>query len=115
VFATLQFFGTFFGAAAGDYLYERWATMGVVIFNATLLVIWLVLAAGTRVPGPRSSRVYALPPLDARQADTLLARLRSAPGVHEARVAHGERRAYLTVDSATFDEENVLSLIRRDS
>jgi MFS family permease len=50
VFASLQFFGAFCGAAAGGYLYEKWATAGVVIFNATLLVIWVVLAVGTRAP-----------------------------------------------------------------
>jgi MFS family permease len=53
VFASLQFFGAFCGAAAGGYLYERWATAGVVIFNAVLLVIWLMLAAGTRAGAAR--------------------------------------------------------------
>ena len=54
VFATLQFFGAFCGAAAGGYLYERWATAGVVIFNVALLVIWLMLAVGTRAPAQRA-------------------------------------------------------------
>ena len=50
IFTSIQFLGTFFGAAAGGVLYGRWETAGVVIFNAVLLVIWLVAAAGTRVP-----------------------------------------------------------------
>jgi MFS family permease len=54
VFASLQFFGAFCGAAAGGYLYERWATAGIVIFNAVLLVIWLMLAVGTRAPAQRA-------------------------------------------------------------
>jgi MFS family permease len=54
VFASLQFMGAFCGAAAGGYLYEQWATTGIVIFNVALLVIWLVLAVGTRVPAPRA-------------------------------------------------------------
>jgi MFS family permease len=54
VFATLQFFGAFCGAVAGGYLYGRWATAGVVIFNGVLLVIWLVLAVGTRAPAQRA-------------------------------------------------------------
>lgn len=111
VFASIQFFGAFLGAAAGGFLYGRWGTVGVVIFNTTLIVIWLVVAAGTRVPAPRSMRAYSLPALDRDQAESLLARLRAQPGVHEARVASGERRAYLTVDSAAFDEQNVLNLI----
>jgi predicted MFS family arabinose efflux permease len=50
VFASLQFFGAFFGTAAGGYLYGKWATAGVVILNVVLIVIWLAAAVGTRVP-----------------------------------------------------------------
>jgi len=67
------------------------------------------------VAGRRDARagaaLLALPRLEARQADMLLARLQAVPGVREARVVSGERRAYLTVDSAAFDEQNVLNLI----
>jgi MFS family permease len=55
VFASLQFLGTFCGAAGGGFLYGRWGTTGVVIFDAALLVIWLAAAAGTRVPPPRKA------------------------------------------------------------
>jgi MFS family permease len=57
VFASLQFFGAFFGAAAGGYLYGRWGTAGIVIFDAVLLVIWLVAAVGTKVPAVSGQRV----------------------------------------------------------
>jgi predicted MFS family arabinose efflux permease len=50
VFSSLQFFGTFFGAVAGGYLYGKWGTSGTVIFDAVLLVIWLAAAAGMRMP-----------------------------------------------------------------
>jgi predicted MFS family arabinose efflux permease len=51
VFASIQFFGTFLGAAAGGYLYGRWGTAGVVILDTALLVMWLMVALGMRVPG----------------------------------------------------------------
>jgi hypothetical protein len=56
VFASLQFFGTFFGAAVGGFLYGRWSTAGIVIFDALLLVIWLMVAAGTRMPAAGGQR-----------------------------------------------------------
>ena len=56
VFASIQFFGTFLGAAAGGYLYGRWGATGVVIFDTALLVMWLMAALGTRVPGQDSTR-----------------------------------------------------------
>ena len=52
VFTSLQFFGAFIGAAAGGFIYGRWETTGIVIFDAALLVIWLAAAVGTRVPEP---------------------------------------------------------------
>lgn len=115
IFSSLQFFGTFLGAAAGGALYERWQETGIAALNAALLALWLVLALGMRVPVTLSTRVYTLPELDADEALVLSGRLRALPGVHEARVAAGERRAYLRVDSAAFDEENVAKLIAGES
>jgi predicted MFS family arabinose efflux permease len=49
-FTSLQFFGTFLGAAAGGFAFERWGTSGTVVFGAALLGAWLLAALGTRVP-----------------------------------------------------------------
>jgi MFS family permease len=56
VFTSFQFFGAFFGATAGGFLYDRWKTAGVVILDVVLLVIWLVTAFGTRVPDARGGQ-----------------------------------------------------------
>jgi MFS family permease len=111
VYSSVQFFGTFLGAAGGGYLYGRWGLAGVVIANAVLLVFWLILALGTRLPARPSSRAYALPALDHGHADGLSARLRALPGVRAVRIDAGARVAHLTVDSAQFDEQNVIRLI----
>lgn len=55
-FASLQFFGTFFGAAVGGFLYGRWGAAGIVIFDAVLLVIWLMVAVGTKIPAMGGQR-----------------------------------------------------------
>jgi MFS family permease len=111
VYSSLQFLGTFVGAAAGGYLYSRWALNGIVIANAALVVIWLVMAAGMRIPEPLSTRSYSVPPMDLAQTEALIAALRAIPGVHEARVVAAESTAYLKVDSVRFDEHNVLQAI----
>jgi MFS family permease len=111
IFSSLQFFGTFLGAAAGGFIYGRWGVTGIVIFDAVLLVIWLTLTIGMKVPAVLSTRTYALPALDHARADGLLADLRALPGVHEALVGAGEHMLYLKVDSTGFDEQNVLKLI----
>lgn len=111
IFSSVQFFGTFMGAAAGGFAYGRWGGAGIVIINTALLVTWLAAAWGMRVPAMLSTRVYSLPELDHGRADGLAAQLQALPGVHEARVVTRERRAYLRVDSTGFDEQNVVRLI----
>lgn len=50
LYSTIQFSGTFLGAAAGGVLYQHWGASAVVAFDAVLLGIWLILAVGMRVP-----------------------------------------------------------------
>jgi MFS family permease len=111
IYSSVQFLGTFIGAAAGGFLYSRWALDGIVIANVVLLVIWLAIAAGMRIPEPLSTRTYSVPPMDLAQTQALTAALRAVPGVHEARVVVSECTAYLKVDSVRFDEHNVLQAI----
>lgn len=111
IFSSLQFFGTFVGAAVGGYLYGRWGTTGVVILDAMLLVIWLGIAFGMKVPPALSTRAYSLPKLERGREDSLLSDLRAIPGVYEALVKTGENMLHLRVDSESFDEQNVLKLI----
>ncbi|HEY0663594.1 MAG TPA: MFS transporter, partial [Thiobacillaceae bacterium] len=111
IFSSVQFLGTFLGAAAGGFLYSRWGVTGIVVFDAVLLAGWLAAAVGMKVPAALSTRVYAVPDLDGGRADGLALQLKALPGVHGARVVARESRAYLTVDSADFDEQNVLKLI----
>lgn len=50
LYSSIQFFGTFLGAVAGGMLYKYWGPTGVIVFDVVLLVIWLILAFGMRVP-----------------------------------------------------------------
>ena len=53
VFTSIQFFGTFLGAAGGGWVYGRWGMSGMVVLNAGLIAAWLALALGMRVPAPQ--------------------------------------------------------------
>lgn len=111
VYSSVQFLGTFVGAAGGGYLYGRWGLTSIVIADVVLLVMWLIAAFGMKAPEIASARTYAVPTMDAQQAEVLVAELRTLPGVREARVVASERTAYLKVDSTGFDEHNVLNTI----
>jgi MFS family permease len=56
VFTSFQFLGIFFGATAGGFLYGRYGTTGIALFDAALLVTWLMLAVRTSIAVPRSTR-----------------------------------------------------------
>jgi MFS family permease len=111
VYSSVQFLGTFIGAACGGFLYQHFGARGVFLFDAALLAAWLVLAAGMRAPRVMRTRVYTIPALDNRQTGSLLALLRAQPGVHDVQIAANERTAYLKVDAKGFDEQVVLRLI----
>ena len=53
IFTSIQFFGTFLGAAVGGWVYGTWGMPGVVAVNAVLIFAWLLLALGMKVPGAR--------------------------------------------------------------
>ena len=111
VYSSVQFLGTFIGAACGGFLYQHFGARGVFVFDCGLLLAWLVLAAGMRAPSQVLTRVYALPALDTRQAGSLEAQLRAQPGVRDVQLAPGERTASLKVDARGYDERVVLRLI----
>ncbi|MGA0114229.1 MAG: MFS transporter [Burkholderiales bacterium] len=48
LYSSIQFFGTFLGAAAGGFLYQHWGATAVIAFNVLLLLIWLILAFSMR-------------------------------------------------------------------
>ena len=111
IFSSVQFLGTFVGAAGGGFLYQHYGARGVFVFDAVLLAAWLALAAGMQAPRSVRTRTYAIPALDSTQANSLLVRLQAQPGVLEVILAAGGRTARLKVDATGYDERVVLRLI----
>jgi predicted MFS family arabinose efflux permease len=111
VYSSVQFLGTFIGAACGGFLYQHWGAGAVFGFDFVLLFVWLALAAGMKAPPSIVTRAYALPELDNRQGESLAAQLRAQPGVRDVKMAPAERTAYLKVDAKRYDERVVLRLI----
>ena len=77
---------------------------------AALAALWFLLAIGMRVPAVLRTRRYQLPKLDAAAVSTLTRKLAGLPGVREVMLSQ-EGVAYLRVDSAGFDEQNVIKLL----
>ena len=56
VYNTTQALGLFVGAAAGGWLAGRFGEPAVFVFGTALVALWLVVAAGMRIPGGTDRR-----------------------------------------------------------
>jgi MFS family permease len=112
VYSSVQFFGAFFGAAAGGALMQFVGGDAVFWFSIALLALWLVAASGMRPPAAVRTRLFHLPELDAAAAVELRRSLLLVSGVREAMVAASEGMACLKVDMQGFDETAVEQLIK---
>jgi predicted MFS family arabinose efflux permease len=54
LYSTIQFMGTFLGAAGGGFLYQHGGDNAVLVLDIALLLICLILAWGMRVPPLRT-------------------------------------------------------------
>ena len=119
IYSSIQFFGTFAGAASGGFLYQRFGAQGVFVFDVLLLGAWLILALGMQalpsvcwVPLALLRNVhYDLPTLAAAQMAVLKVRLAALPAVREVRFLAASGQARLRVDAAAFDEQHVIRLL----
>ena len=111
VYSSAQFLGSFVGAWAGGAISQHLGFSSVFVFCAALTLSWLIVAVGMQgLPGLRT-RTYPVPKMDSAGAEGLSKRLASVAGVREALVFAGEGVAHLKIDSARFDERNVLKLL----
>jgi MFS family permease len=113
VYSSVQFFGAFFGAAAGGALMEFVGGNAVFIFSIVLLLLWLIVAAGMIPPAAVSTRLYHLPAMNEVAAVELRQRLLQCVGVREAMVAATEGMACIKVDMRGFDETAVEQLVMK--
>ncbi|HZP93141.1 MAG TPA: MFS transporter [Burkholderiales bacterium] len=114
VYSTTQFIGSFAGASAGGWLFQH--VGGAAVFAACTLAafVWLIAASGMRLPRALVTRRYPLPRLDSVRAEGLSRQLAGLPGVREVLLS-AEGVAYLKVDSAGFDEHNVIKLLANEN
>ncbi len=110
VYSSVQFIGTFVGAASGGWLSQHYGTPAVFGFCGMLAIVWLLLAFGMRIPRSLETRRYQLPRSDSQTTSGLVRSLSGLPGVREVNLS-GEGVAYLKVDSKGFDEQNVIKLL----
>ena len=109
VYNTTQSLGLFAGGAGGGWLAQHGGNVDVFVCGIALMALWLIIAAGMRVPGQVTSRTLKLGPVqDAVALREQLVRLR---GVRDAVLVPEQGIAVLTVFAEIWDEQAVMKLI----
>lgn len=105
VYSSSQFLGTFVGGACGGLMLSQFGSQGLFVFCALLLLAWLLLLPGMRMPAVTS--VFVDVPVN--ELDGRVSSYRSLPGVREVLVVANSSCLHLRVDKRVFDD----SLIKR--
>ena len=109
IYATWQFAGAFVGGVAGGSLLQQFGTMGVGIFCAALLVLWLLLTIGMQAPPEWQNISRKVNDVEINEA--LLQQLREVTGVAEVRYVASEQIIYLKVHKSDYNETEVAALL----
>ena len=115
VYSSIQFLGAAVGAAVGGWLSQHVGGNAVFAFCGVLMLCWLVLAITMKAPPAVRTKMYPIEAMDDARADNLTRQLTRLTGVREALVLAEEGVAYLKVDIAGFDEQNVMSVLGKES
>lgn len=110
VYSTMQFLGTFIGASIAGLLAQHVGRSAVFGFCAILATVWFAVAIGMKAQQKLTTRRYPLTNIGPERVGEIERELAGVPGVHGVQLS-ADRVASLEVDSAAFDEQNVIRLL----
>ncbi|MAA59647.1 MAG: MFS transporter [Ketobacter sp.] len=110
VYSTCQFLGAFAGGAGGGWLLGQYGDSAVYMVGAGMVAVWFLLAWSMKQPAYLQSVTLPLTQTGELDAGVWASRLMGVTGVEEAVVIEEERAAYLKVDNARLDREQLKQL-----
>lgn len=109
VYATAQFLGAALGGGCGGWLMAHYGLPGVFSACALMTALWAINARGLQIRQEWASHSVTVGPLSEPEAEALLARLLTLPGVRAASLVAGV--VHLQVEAAEFDEQALAGLV----
>ncbi len=114
VYTTSQFLGVFAGGLSGGWLSYHVSNEAVFMFNGTVTLIWLLLAATMKNPRYFSSQLLNVGPITESAAQKLAQELAAIRGVEEAMIIAEDGVAYLKVDKASLDKDALYAFAKTE-
>jgi predicted MFS family arabinose efflux permease len=106
-YSSSQFFGAFLGGSLGGWLHGEFGVHSIYLAAALVGVLWLLVAAGMKVPEKASNVLYRFDSLGPEELEQRVAQLRALAGVAEVVVVPEEGMAYLKVDRKVFQDSSL--------
>ncbi len=110
IYSTSQFTGSFLGGLLGGWMQGHFGFGGLFLLGAIAASLWFLVASGMSRPRNLRNQLLHVGDVAAdtqntgtREADDLLQRIKSVPGVVEAVIVREEGVAYLKIDPAVID------------
>ncbi len=103
IYSTSQFTGSFLGGFLGGWVQSHFGFGGVFLLGAVAASLWLLVASGMSRPRNLRNQLLYVGEMVTEEADDLLLRIKSVPGVVEAVIVSEEGVAYLKIDPAIID------------
>jgi len=113
IYSSSQFFGAFLGGSLGGWAMGALGPAGVFYGCAGVMLLWLLLAFGMRMPAMRSAHMMHVDGDRVGSARALEQRLLAMDGVYEARVVPEEHAVFLRIDKQVFDEKAAQALLQQ--
>ncbi|MCP5019136.1 MAG: MFS transporter [Ketobacter sp.] len=110
VYSSCQFLGAFVGGAGGGWLMGHYGDGAVYLMASGMAAVWLLFALGMKQPPYLQSVTLPLSGEGDLDSGVWASRLMTVVGVEEAVVIEEDRAAYLKVDNARLDREQLMRL-----
>lgn len=114
VYSSSQFFGAFVGGITGGWLYGYAGTATVFAFCAVMAGVWMLLAMTMKPPRHLGTYMINVGEVSEERALSLGEEIRNVKGVVEAVVLVEDGVAYLKIDSALVNEEDLIAFSVND-
>ncbi|VAX12522.1 Inner membrane transport protein YajR [hydrothermal vent metagenome] len=114
VYTTSQFLGVFAGGMSGGWISGHLSNEAVFMFNGSITLIWLLLAASMKSPRYFSSQLLNVGTITESAAQKLAQQLATIRGVEEAMIIAEDGVAYLKVDKANLDTDALYAFSRTE-
>lgn len=111
VYSTSQFLGAFIGGSTGGWLFGEYGAGAVFQMCVVLIDCWLLVSISMKTPRYLANLIVSIESFSTAEIEQLSARLLMIEGVAEAKIHYQDQIAYLKVNNAKLNREQLQSLL----